>query len=89
MILLLRKLASLRLTLLGMIMLAVLAVIGTRNAAIGVGVTVIPLVILVVNLLAALLTNRSFRTQSGLLVFHIGLLLVFACIGLTVLDRLN
>ena len=87
MILLLRKLASLRLTLLGMIMLAVLAVIGTRNAAIGVGVTVIPLVILVVNLLAALLTNRSFRTQSGLLVFHIGLLLVFACIGLTVLLR--
>ena len=84
---LLRKLASLRLTLLGMILLAVLAVVGSRNADIGAEITVIPLVVLVVNLLAALLTNRSFRTQTGLLVFHIGLLLVFACIGLTLLLR--
>ena len=84
---LLRKLASLRLTLLGMILLAVLAVLGSRDADIGTGVTVVPLVILIVNLVAALLTNRSFRTQTGLLVFHIGLLLVFACIGLTLLLR--
>lgn len=83
----LRKLASLRLTLLGMILLAVLAVLGSRDADIGTGVTVVPLVILIANLLAALLTNRSFRTQTGLLVFHIGLLLVFACIGLTLLLR--
>ena len=46
-----------------------------------------PLVLLVLNLFAALLTNRSFRSQTGLLVFHVGLLLVFACIGLTVLLR--
>ncbi len=84
---LLRKLASLRLTLLSMILLAVLAVLGSRDADIGTGVTVVPLVILIVNLVAALLTNRSFRTQTGLLVFHIGLLLVFACIGLTLLLR--
>ena len=84
---LLRKLASLRLTLLSMILLAVLAVLGSRDADIGTGVTVVPLVILIVNLVAALLTNRSFRTQTGLLVFHMGLLLVFACIGLTLLLR--
>ena len=87
MIVLLRKLASLRLTLVAMILLAVLAVVASRSADIGAGITVVPLVILVVNLFAALLTNRSFRAQTGLLVFHIGLLLVFACIGLTVLLR--
>lgn len=84
---LLKKLASLRLTLVGMITLALLAILGSRNPDVGTGITIIPLVILVVNLLAALLTNRSFRTQTGLLVFHIGLLLVFACIGLSVLLR--
>jgi hypothetical protein len=83
----LRKLASLKLTLLGMVLLAVLAVIGSRDAEIGTGVTVVPLLILIANLLAALLTNRSFRTQTGLLVFHVGLLLVFVCIGLTLLLR--
>lgn len=83
----LRKLASLKLTLVGMVLLAVLAVIGSRDAEIGTGVTIVPLVILIANLLAALLTNRSFRTQTGLLVFHIGLLLVFVCIGLTLLLR--
>jgi len=87
MMMLLKKLASLRLTLVGMILLAVLAVVGSRSADIGTDITVVPLGILVANLLAALLTNRSFRTQTGLLVFHVGLLLVFACIGLTVLLR--
>ena len=87
MMMLLKKLASLRLTLVGMALLALLAVVGSRNAEIGTGITAVPLVILVVNLLAALLTNKSIRTQTGLLVFHVGLLLVFACIGLTVLLR--
>ena len=82
-----RKLASLRLTLVGMILLAVLAVLASRNANVDTGVTAVPLVILVLNLFAALLTNRSFRGQTGLLVFHVGLLLVFACIGLSVLLR--
>ena len=80
-----KLLASLRLTLVGMLALAVLAVVGTRNPAIGTGITIWPIVLLVLNLLAALLTNKSFRTQTGLLVFHVGLLLIFACIGLSVL----
>lgn len=82
---LLKKLASLRLTLVGMITLAVLAVVGSRNPDIGTGVTIWPIALLVFNLLAALLSNKVFRTQTGLLVFHVGMLLVFACIGLTVL----
>ena len=86
---LLRKLASLRLSLAGMALLAVLAVVASRNADIDAGITVVPLAILVVNLLAALLTNRSFRAQTGLLIFHVGLLLVFACIGLTVMLRFD
>ncbi len=86
---LLKTLASLRLTLAGMILLAVLAVIASRREGVDAGITALPLVILVLNLFAALLTNRSFRAQTGLLVFHVGLLLVFACIGLTVLLRFD
>jgi cytochrome c biogenesis protein len=82
-----KLLASLRLTLVGMLALAVLAVVGTRNPAIGTGITIWPIALLTLNLLAALLTNKVFRTQTGLLVFHVGLLLVFACIGLTLLLR--
>ena len=89
MIRIIRKLASLRLTLAGMILLVVLALIGTRTSAIDVGVTTLPIAILVLNLLAAIATNRSFRTQTGLLVFHIGLLLVFALVGISVLTRFN
>ena len=70
-----------------MTLLAVLAVVASRSANVDAGITAVPLVILVLNLFAALLTNRSFRSQTGLLVFHVGLLLVFACIGLTVLMR--
>jgi len=86
---LLKKLASLRLTLVGMILLAVLAVIASRSAGVDAGVTAGPLLLLVLNLFAALLTNRSFRTQTGLLVFHIGLLLIFVCIGLTLMLRFD
>ena len=86
---LLRKLASLRLSLVGMALLAVLAVVASRSPDVDAGITVVPLVILVINLLAALVTNRSFRAQAGLLVFHVGLLLVFACIGLTVMLRFD
>ena len=75
-----RKLASLRLTLVGMILLAVLAVVGSRDADIGTGVTVVPLVILIANLLAALLTNKSFRTQTGLLIDDSDLVIGFATV---------
>ena len=86
---LLKKLASLRLTLVGMGMLGVLAFAGSRSPAIDVAYTAIPIALLTCNLLAAILVNRSFRTQSGLLMFHVGLLLVFALIGITVLTRFD
>jgi len=84
-----KKLASLRLTLAGMILLVALALIGSRSSAVDVGVTTLPIALLVLNLLAAIATNRSFRTQTGLLVFHIGLLLVFVLVGLSVLTRFD
>ena len=86
---LVKKLASLRLTLAGMILLMVLALVGSRSSAVDVGVTTLPIAVLVLNLLAAIATNRSFRTQTGLLVFHIGLLLVFVLVGLSVLTRFD
>ena len=84
-----KKLASLRLTLAGMILLVALALIGTRSSVVDVGVTTLPIAVLVLNLLAAIATNRSFRTQTGLLVFHVGLLLVFVLVGLSVLTRFD
>ena len=84
-----KTLASLRLTLLGMFALAVLAVAAPRSSIVSIDMTVVPLALLSLNLLAALMTNRTLRTQTGLLVFHVGLLLVFACIGLSVLTRFD
>ena len=84
-----KKLASLRLTLAAMILLVMLALMGSRSAAVDIAVTALPIAVLVLNLLAAIVTNRSFRTQTGLLVFHIGLLLVFVLAGLSVLTRFN
>ena len=77
----LRVIASLRLTLVGIVMLAVLAVLGVRSDFVSIDVTVIPVALLSANLIAALATNRTLRTQSGLLVFHVRLLLVFSIIG--------
>ena len=41
------------------------------------------------NLLAAILANHTFRRQTGLLVFHVGLLLLITIIGLSVLIRFD
>ena len=84
---LLRKLASLKLTLAGMAALALVSLSVASKGGIDAGFAAIPVFVLVLNLVAALLSNRSFRTQSGLLVFHVGLLLVFLLAGLTVLTR--
>jgi cytochrome c biogenesis protein len=86
---LLGKLASLRLTLVAMFALLILVLIGSRSTTVDVSVTVIPLAVLSINLLAAILTNHTFRRQTGLLVFHVGLLLLIAIIGLSVLIRFD
>jgi len=86
---LIRQVASLKLTLAGMAALAILSLAGARSEVIDVSWTIVPLALLSLNLLAAIFTNRSFRTQTGLLIFHVGLLFVFACIGLTLLTRFD
>lgn len=85
----LKKLASLRLTLAAMASLATVAIATAGEHGVDTAYTAIPIAVLVLNLLAALLTNRSLRTQTGLLVFHVGLLLVFVLAGLTVSTRFD
>lgn len=70
------RLASLRLTLPGLLALAVGVLVSYRDVTASTAWMAIPLICLAVNLLAALLVNRRFRSQPALLVFHIGLLAV-------------
>jgi len=79
----LAKLASLRLTLAGLVAL-ILTVLAVYRAG---GATLywlsLPLAVLSINLMAAILTNRAFRLQPLLLVFHVALLgvLLFSALG--------
>lgn len=80
----LRRLASTRLTLLGMALLAVGAGLSYDNPDhISAWVLTAPLLFLAVNLLAAILTQPGINRRPGLLVFHLGLLAIciLAAIG--------
>lgn len=71
----LRRLASTRLTLLGMALLAMGAGLSYDNpVTTPVWVLVVPLSLLALNLFAAILTNPAIHRRGGLLVFHLGLL---------------
>lgn len=84
----LHLLASLRLTLVGIVALATLSM-----AASGVGFSqtwlALPLSILAINLLAALVTRPVFHRLSGLLVFHLGLLGLLALAAVSALIRME
>jgi hypothetical protein len=70
------KIASLKLTLAGMLALilgVLLIYMEWANASAWIA---LPLTVLSVNLLAALIVNPKFRRQSGLLIFHVCLLAV-------------
>lgn len=86
----LRKLASTRLTVFGMILLGVGAALNYDNPVeTPVWVLVVPLLLLALNLCAAIVSNPNINRRGGLLVFHIGLLLIviLAAIGrLTMLE---
>lgn len=72
-----RQLASLRLTLVGMGLLAVGAALSYDNpVSTPVWVLVAPLALLAVNLFAAILSNPHINRRGGLLLFHIGLLFI-------------
>ncbi len=78
------RLASIRLTLVGMVALAIGAGLSYDNPAeTSVWVLAAPLALLSLNLFAAILTNPRINRRPGLLIFHVGLLLicVLAAIG--------
>jgi len=86
----LRRLASLKVTLIGMVLLISGSVLIYGNPAdVSMWVVVIPLIFLAVNLTAAIITNKRINHQPALLVFHVCLLglVILAGIGrLTHLD---
>ncbi len=73
---LLRTLASLKLTLLGIVALLAGVLLAYFSQDRSSAWIIIPLVILAVNLLAAILFNPRIRQNSGLLMFHICLLMI-------------
>ncbi|NMG75738.1 hypothetical protein GPA25_13305 [Aromatoleum diolicum] len=70
---LLRRLASLRLTLWLIALLAIGTILALRQEGARTWPMVIPLGLLAVNLLSAIATNGVFRRQTALLVFHLSL----------------
>ncbi|ALP54630.1 hypothetical protein Tel_16550 [Candidatus Tenderia electrophaga] len=83
----LRRLASTRLTLVGMALLAVGAGLSYDNPDdVSAWVLTAPLLLLALNLLAAIITQPGINRRPGLLMFHIGLLSI--CI-LAALGRLT
>ncbi len=86
----LSRLASARLTLLGMVGLAVGAGLGYENPSeTSDWFLAVPLLFLALNLCAAILTKPAIKRRPGLLVFHLGLLsicLLVAIGRLTLLD---
>jgi len=78
---LLAKLASLRITLAGIVLLITIALLTHRSGGSMLNWLSLPLGLLSMNLLAAILTNRTFRLQSALLSFHIGLFIVLLLVS--------
>lgn len=79
----LRALASLKLTLAGFALLGIATVAVLNAEASATAWLAAPLLLMAVNLVAAVLTNLVFRRQLALLVFHLALIaiVVFAAIG--------
>lgn len=87
---LLRSLASLKVTLAGMLLLAGGAMLSYGNPVdTSVWVLVVPLALLGLNLAAAIVTNPRINRQPGLLVFHVCLLATVLLAGLGRLTHLD
>ena len=72
-----RKIASLKITLLGMGLLSAGSVMSYGNPeGTSIWVLVAPMILLAINLVAAIATNPRINQQPGLLVFHVCLLLL-------------
>jgi len=85
----LTRLASLELTLVGILGVITFSFVYNRMPEISTSWIVVPLVLLSINLLAAILTNGAFRKQAALLVFHVCLLAVITLIGIGVMIRFD
>lgn len=86
----LKTLSSLKLTLVGMVLLGIGAGLSYGNPVdMPVWVLVVPLAILAANLTAAILTNSGINRQPGLLVFHICLLSTVVLVGVGRLTHLD
>lgn len=86
----LRPLASLKLTVFGMLLLGVGAMLSYDNPAdTSVWVLVLPLSLLALNLTAAILTNPNINQQPGLLTFHVALLSLVLLAGIGRLTHLD
>ncbi|RLA35959.1 MAG: hypothetical protein DRR15_06060 [Gammaproteobacteria bacterium] len=83
------RIASLKITLVGIIGMIILALATYRNPGFGTAWLALPLALLAVNLLAAILTNGAFRQQPALLVFHVCLLAIVLLIGSGLLIRFD
>ncbi len=85
-----RALGSIRLALVGMLLLAIGAALSYDNPVdTPVWVLVAPLAFLAVNLLAAIATNPRINRRGGLLVFHLGLLAIIVLAGIGRLTHLD
>lgn len=83
-------LGSIRLALVGMLLLAIGAALSYDNPVdTPVWVLVVPLAFLAVNLLAAIATNPRINRRGGLLVFHLGLLAIIVLAGIGRLTHLD
>jgi cytochrome c biogenesis protein len=77
----LERLASLNLTLAGLLTLAVSVAVYAASKAPSPALVVAPLALLLVNLLAAVATNRVFRANLPLMLFHCALVAIVALAG--------
>jgi cytochrome c biogenesis protein len=83
-------LSSLKLTLVGMILLGIGAALSYGNPVdVSVWVLITPLALLAVNLAAAILTNPRINRQPGLLVFHVCLFTTVVLAGVGRLTHLD
>ena len=86
----LRKLSSLKFTLVGMVLLGIGAGLSYGNPVdVSVWVLIVPLALLAINLAAAILTNPRINRQPGLLVFHICLFSTVVLAGVGRLTHLD
>lgn len=86
----LRLLASLKFTLLGMVLLGAGAAASYGNPVdVSVWVLIVPLALLALNLSAAIVTNPRINRQPGLLIFHVCLLATVLLAGVGRLTHLD